>query len=156
MSTGFRAPSLQQQFFAAAATNNIGGVLVDAVTLPVNNPVAVALGATPLKAEKSFSWSAGAVFDKVDGLNVTVDYYNIKINDRIVLTENLQGADVVAILQAAGVVDLGKSMYLAGGSLNWAGHILGGLMFGFGMIFTGGCPSRRGTTPPAVARVRPH
>ena len=81
LSTGFRAPSLQQQFFAAAATNNIGGVLVDAVTLPVNNPVAVALGATPLKAEKSFSWSAGAVFDKVDGLNVTFDYYQIDIDD---------------------------------------------------------------------------
>ena len=89
VSTGFRAPSLQQQFFAAAATNNIGGVLVDAVTLPVNNPVAVALGATPLEAEKSFSWSAGAVFDKVDGLNVTFDYYQIDIDDRIVLTENL-------------------------------------------------------------------
>ena len=89
VSTGFRAPSLQQQFFAAAATNNIGGVLVDAVTLPVNNPVAIALGATPLKAEKSFSWSAGAVFDKVDGLNVTFDYYQIDIDDRIVLTDNL-------------------------------------------------------------------
>ncbi len=89
VSTGFRAPSLQQQFFAAAATNNIGGVLVDAVTLPVNNPVAVALGATPLKAEKSFSWSAGAVFDMVDGLNFTFDYYQVDIDDRIVLTDNL-------------------------------------------------------------------
>ncbi|UYV16904.1 TonB-dependent receptor plug domain-containing protein [Porphyrobacter sp. ULC335] len=89
LSTGFRAPSLQQQFFAAAATNNIGGVLVDAVTLPVNNPVAVALGASPLKAEKSFSWSAGAVFDRIDGLNITFDYYQIDIDDRIVLTDNL-------------------------------------------------------------------
>ncbi len=89
LSTGFRAPSLQQQFFAAAATNNIGGVLVDAVTLPVNNPVAIALGATPLEAETSFSWSAGAVFNKVDGLNVTFDYYQIDIDDRIVLTDNL-------------------------------------------------------------------
>jgi len=89
ISTGFRAPSLQQQFFAAAATNNIGGVLVDAVTLPVNNPVAIALGATPLKAEKSVSWSAGAVFDKVDGLDVTFDFYQIDIDDRIVLTDNL-------------------------------------------------------------------
>jgi len=89
LSTGFRAPSLQQQFFAAAATNNIGGVLVDAVTLPVNNPVAVALGAGPLKAEKSFSWSAGAVFDRIDGLNITFDYYQIDIDDRIVLTDNL-------------------------------------------------------------------
>jgi uncharacterized membrane protein YedE/YeeE len=46
------------------------------------------------------------------------------------------------LLQAGGVVALDKSMYLAGASLNWAGHILGGLMFGFGMVFTGGCPSR--------------
>lgn len=89
ISTGFRAPSLQQQFFAAAATNNIGGVLVDAVTLPVSNPVAIALGATPLKAEKSLSWSAGAVFNKIDGLDITFDYYQIEIDDRIVLTDNL-------------------------------------------------------------------
>jgi uncharacterized membrane protein YedE/YeeE len=45
-------------------------------------------------------------------------------------------------LQAAGVVDLGKSMYLSGSVLNWAGHIVGGLMLGFGMVFAGGCPSR--------------
>jgi uncharacterized membrane protein YedE/YeeE len=46
------------------------------------------------------------------------------------------------LLQAAGIVALDKSMYLAGSGLNWAGHILGGLMLGFGMVFTGGCPSR--------------
>lgn len=46
------------------------------------------------------------------------------------------------LLQAAGVVALDKSMYLASSSINWAGHILGGLIFGFGMVFTGGCPSR--------------
>jgi uncharacterized membrane protein YedE/YeeE len=46
------------------------------------------------------------------------------------------------VLQAGGIVALDKSMYLAAPTLNWAGHILGGLMFGFGMVFTGGCPSR--------------
>jgi uncharacterized membrane protein YedE/YeeE len=45
-------------------------------------------------------------------------------------------------MQATGIVDLGKSMYLSGTALNWAGHILGGAMLGFGMVFTGGCPSR--------------
>jgi iron complex outermembrane receptor protein len=89
ISTGFRAPSLQQQFFAAAATNNIGGVLVDAVTLPVNNPVAQALGSSPLKPETALSWSAGGVFTMLAGLNVTFDYYQIDIDDRIVLTDNL-------------------------------------------------------------------
>jgi uncharacterized membrane protein YedE/YeeE len=44
-------------------------------------------------------------------------------------------------LDAAGIVDLDKSMYLAPG-LNWVGHIAGGLMFGVGMVLTGGCPSR--------------
>jgi len=46
------------------------------------------------------------------------------------------------LLHAGGVVALDKSMYLASANINWAGHILGGLIFGFGMVFTGGCPSR--------------
>jgi uncharacterized membrane protein YedE/YeeE len=41
-------------------------------------------------------------------------------------------------LQAAGLVNLGKSFYV-GGSITWAGAILGGLMFGFGMTLAGGC-----------------
>ena len=45
------------------------------------------------------------------------------------------------LLQAAGVVALDKSMYTAP-TLNWVGHIAGGLIFGFGMVFAGGCPSR--------------
>lgn len=45
------------------------------------------------------------------------------------------------LLQGAGVVSLEKSMYL-GSSINWFGDIVGGLIFGFGMVFAGGCPSR--------------
>jgi uncharacterized membrane protein YedE/YeeE len=45
------------------------------------------------------------------------------------------------LLEAAGVVDLARSMYLAP-SFNWAGHIVGGLIFGIGMVLAGGCPSR--------------
>ncbi len=44
-------------------------------------------------------------------------------------------------LDAWGVVALTKSMYL-GPSLNWLGNIVGGLMFGYGMVFAGGCASR--------------
>jgi iron complex outermembrane receptor protein len=89
ISTGFRAPSLQQQFYAAQATNNVNGVLLDTVTLPVDNPVAIALGATPLDAEKSLSYSAGFVFTAIPRLNVTVDLYQVDIDDRVVVTENL-------------------------------------------------------------------
>ena len=45
------------------------------------------------------------------------------------------------LLDAAGVVALSASMYL-GSNLNWLGHVLGGLMFGYGMVFAGGCASR--------------
>ncbi len=45
------------------------------------------------------------------------------------------------MLAAAGVAPLEASMYLSP-SLNWLGHIAGGLIFGFGMVFAGGCPSR--------------
>jgi iron complex outermembrane recepter protein len=89
VSTGFRAPSLQQQYFAASATNNIGGVLVDSVTLPVNNPVAIALGSKPLRPETAFNWSVGAVITPAPHLSLTIDYYQIKVDDRIVLSENL-------------------------------------------------------------------
>lgn len=90
ISTGFRAPSLQQQFYATTSTNNVNGTLVDILTVPVNNPVAVVLGSKPLKPEKSVNWSAGATFSLIPGLNITADYYNIDIDDRIVVTEILQ------------------------------------------------------------------
>jgi uncharacterized protein len=45
------------------------------------------------------------------------------------------------LLQALGMVDLAQSMYLTP-NLNWLGHILGGLMFGYGMVLAGGCASR--------------
>lgn len=44
-------------------------------------------------------------------------------------------------LSAAGFVDLDRSMYLAG-RFNWAGALLGGLLFGAGMVYAGGCASR--------------
>lgn len=45
------------------------------------------------------------------------------------------------ILEAAGIVELSRSMYL-GATFNWLGNILGGLLFGFGMVLAGGCASR--------------
>ena len=39
------------------------------------------------------------------------------------------------------VLPISETMYISG-SLNWLGNILGGLMFGFGMVFAGGCASK--------------
>ncbi|MBA3526152.1 MAG: TonB-dependent receptor [Sphingomonas sp.] len=121
-STGFRAPSLQQQFYAAQATNNVAGVLLDTVTLPVNNPVALALGSRPLDAERSTSFSGGVVVSAVPRLNVTLDVYRVDIDDRIVVTENLgafgtaeQKAAVREILIAAGFPSVTAARFFING-----------------------------------------
>lgn len=44
-------------------------------------------------------------------------------------------------MHQAGLIDLGKSIYLQG-PLAWAGAIIGGLLFGFGMTLAGGCGNK--------------
>jgi iron complex outermembrane receptor protein len=89
VSNGFRAPSLHQQFFTTTSTNFISGVPVDISTVAVDNPVARALGSQDLDPEKSVNLSIGATANPLRGLSLTADFYQIKIKDRIVLTENL-------------------------------------------------------------------
>jgi len=89
ISNGFRAPSLHQQYFTTFSTNFVNGVPVDIATLAVGSPAAQALGAQKLKPEKSVNLSLGASANPFRGLTLTVDYYRIKIKDRIVLTEIL-------------------------------------------------------------------
>lgn len=115
VSTGFRAPSLAQQSFATTSTNNVGGVLIEIGTFPVSSPVAIALGAQPLEPEKSVNLGGGVTFTPISGLSITADYYNIKINDRITLTENLQGADVLALLTSAGVTGVSSARFFING-----------------------------------------
>ncbi len=45
------------------------------------------------------------------------------------------------LLQANGLVNLDTSLYRAA-RLNWLGHLLGGSLFGAGMVLASGCPSR--------------
>jgi iron complex outermembrane receptor protein len=103
ISNGFRAPSLQQQYFTTTSTNFVGGNPVDIATLAVSSPAAVALGAQPLKPEKSVNLSVGLTANPVRGLTLTADWYNIKIKDRIVFTEILGtgGTGNQAAVQAA-------------------------------------------------------
>jgi len=105
VSTGFRAPSLQQQHFSAVAGALSSGRLVTVGTLPVGDPVAKALGATELKPEKSDNYSAGLVFTPLPNLSFSADWFHIEIDDRIALSEQLSGTAVNAILLNAGITN---------------------------------------------------
>ncbi|MGH8310715.1 MAG: TonB-dependent receptor domain-containing protein, partial [Steroidobacteraceae bacterium] len=99
VSTGFRAPGLQQAFFTSTATNFIGGVPFEVGTFPATSQIAGVLGASELDAEESINYSLGAVF-RAGSFEATIDGYLIEIDDRIVLSENLGGrADIDALLQ---------------------------------------------------------
>lgn len=103
VSTGFRAPSLAQEYYATTQTTFISGVPYELGIFPVSSSVAKALGAKDLKAEKSVDYSVGLTYNYSD-VSLTVDAYQISITDRIVLTENFTGATTVApYLQSLGV-----------------------------------------------------
>jgi len=112
-STGFRAPTLQQQHYSSASTINVGGVLLPVSALPVDSTAAIALGAEPLKPEKSTNYSAGIVLTPFSGFNLTVDAYQIKIRDRILLSETLQGTLVRNVLAAAGITSSAGGFYFS-------------------------------------------
>jgi len=101
VSTGFRAPSLQQEFFTSTATNFINGVPFEVGTFPATSQVAVTLGAQPLDAEESTNYSLGTVL-RFGGFEATIDAYRIDIDDRIVLSENLNTPQVAALIAPFG------------------------------------------------------
>lgn len=110
-STGFHAPALQQQLFQSTATNFIGGIPYDIVTFRVNHPAAIALGAEALSAEESRNLSLGLVLQPTDALYVTIDAYQIKVDDRITLSENLTSTAVRDYLNANGFPGVGGGRY---------------------------------------------
>jgi iron complex outermembrane receptor protein len=111
---GFRAPSLQQQSFTSTSTNFINGIPYEITTFTPNDPVAVALGAKPLKAEKSTNYSLGAVM-RLDPVSLTVDAYRINVRDRIVLSENLTSAAVRNYIVSQGFTGIGGGRFFING-----------------------------------------
>ncbi len=92
-STGFRAPSLQQQFYTSTNTNFINGEAFEVGTVAATSKAAMALGGQQLDAENATNYSLGFTWDIQENLNVTVDAYRIEIEDRVVLSETLGNSD---------------------------------------------------------------
>ncbi|PHY19945.1 TonB-dependent siderophore receptor [Caulobacter sp. BP25] len=106
-STGFRAPGLAQEHYAASSSQfrQVNGVLdlLQIKTLPVGSREAIALGAEPLKPEKSKNYSLGLTLEPLPRLSVTLDAYQISVDGRIAITSTLTGAAVSNILIANGL-----------------------------------------------------
>ncbi|GLP94777.1 TonB-dependent receptor plug domain-containing protein [Paraferrimonas sedimenticola] len=101
--TGFRAPTVGQANVANVQTALSNGELVDSALLPPTNPIAVQLGGKALQPEESKSFTGGLVYNYNDFF-LTVDYYNIKVENRISQSERIDLTDEdKRILKEAGV-----------------------------------------------------
>ena len=108
VSTGFHAPTAGQANITNVTTQNVNGVLVDQGTLPLNTAAGQLAadfiasqngGQRPeLGTEDAFNLSAGVAFD-YEGLTVTIDAFQIDVDNRIALGANV---DFLDALQFAG------------------------------------------------------
>ncbi|WP_343618832.1 TonB-dependent receptor [Flavobacterium sp.] len=89
LSSGFRAPSLHQQYFNNIATDVVDGQLLNSGIFRNDSEVAKQLGIPKLKEETSRNYSFGIVYSPLKQLHITADYYHIRIDNRIILTGNL-------------------------------------------------------------------
>jgi len=116
LSTGFRAPTPGQiNTLDVTTTADASGALVPQGTFPVNHPVAVILGAQPLDPEESFNATAGLVYSPMSDFMITLDIYQIDVDDRVaLLTQSITpGSPEDLALIGAGFPGIGTAAFFA-------------------------------------------
>lgn len=95
VSTGFRAPTLHQIYTQKAQYSFVPGEGIQVGGL-VNNVSREArlLGLDNLKAEESLNFTVGLGSKLNDQVSLTIDYYNIAIEDRILLSSEIVGLPI--------------------------------------------------------------
>ncbi|HEU4903839.1 MAG TPA: TonB-dependent receptor, partial [Flavisolibacter sp.] len=86
VSTGFRAPSLQQINYSSTFTTVQGGTIAEVKIAPNYSSITKAAGIPELKQERSVNASVGFTFTPASSFSLTVDGYLVHIKDRVVLS----------------------------------------------------------------------
>jgi iron complex outermembrane recepter protein len=109
-STGFRAPTLHQIYDQSTQASFVAGTIQLSGLFNNRSKQAFALGIPLLKPEKSNNYTVGLGVNPVRNLNITLDYYNITIKERIVYSSAISSSDpnsiLGRILANAGVVQI--------------------------------------------------
>ena len=98
---GFHAPSPGQQHNSTLTTNFNAGVSIQTGTFPVDSAISKLYGAKALTPEKSTNFGVGFTAEPFKGLSFTIDYYNIKVRDKIFIS---QPFPVIDALHPAGTI----------------------------------------------------
>jgi len=116
ISTGYRAPSLQQINFSNTLTSFSGGVLVQSRIANNNDPITKAAGIPQLKEETSVNASLGFTWKPAPYLTFTVDGYLVKVKNRIVLSGLFSADDTTlpkAFTDQLKSLDVGTAQFFA-------------------------------------------
>lgn len=98
--TGFRAPSLQQVLYRQLTLLPVNNGVVYTGIFNNQSEVTRAAGVPALQPEKSRNFSAGLILTPSPSLTITIDAYQIAIDDRIILS-GLLGEGITPALDAA-------------------------------------------------------
>ncbi len=85
-STGFRAPSLHQVYLSNVQTLVSGGTISNQGTFNNVNPAIRALGIPELFAETAKNFSAGLTVKASKDFTISLDYYNVRVDDRVLFS----------------------------------------------------------------------
>ena len=92
-STGFRAPSLHQVYLSNVQTLVSGSTISNQGTFNNVSQVIKDLGVASLFAETSKSISAGLTVKASRDFTISFDYYNVRVNDRVVFSGEIGATD---------------------------------------------------------------
>ena len=87
--TGYRAPNQAQKFFSKVSTTFIDNQPFQTGIFPVNSDVGNALEVPDLQEEMSLNLSGGVILNPVERFQISADYFNIQIDDRIILSGDI-------------------------------------------------------------------
>ncbi|MBK6860191.1 MAG: TonB-dependent receptor [Saprospiraceae bacterium] len=93
VSTGFRAPSLQQINFSSTFTTVQGGLISEVKIAPNSSPITKAAGIPELKEEVSTNYNVGVSIRPKSNITFSVDAYRVIVKDRVVLSGQFSADD---------------------------------------------------------------
>jgi iron complex outermembrane recepter protein len=104
VSTGFRAPTLHQIYAQSIQASFSQGVINLSGLFNNRSAQARALGIPNLKPEQSTNATFGVALNPMKNLSISLDYYSIKVKDRIVYSSSISSSnpatDLYKILKA--------------------------------------------------------
>lgn len=109
--TGFRAPLLVHSFYGSTTTNFTAGQPVSVRIFRPGEDAAQIIGSEELRPEEAETLSVGFVVS-AGRLTASVDYYNIRIDDRIVISSQFGGAAMTNLLAANGFPGISAATFL--------------------------------------------